>query len=64
MKRKRISQPQRIGEILPEVMAEIHGRMMRQRNRRNVGAKRNEQNRSNLRLQGRRRKVTLSKLPI
>lgn len=38
-RRKRISQPVRIGEILPEVMAEIKKRMMRHRRHRNDGGK-------------------------
>jgi len=38
-RRKRKSEPVLIGEILPEVMANIKKRMMRQRNRRNDGGK-------------------------
>jgi len=64
MRKYRISQPVMIGKILPEVMADIKKRMMRHRNRRNVGAKRNEHNRSSLRRQGRRLQASLSKLPV
>ena len=65
MKRKeRKSEPVLIGEILPEVMVKIQGRMKRRRNRETVGAKRNEHNRSNLRIHGRGRQSSISKLPV
>jgi len=38
-KRKRKSEPVLIGEILPEVMADIKKRMMRHRSHRNDGGK-------------------------
>ena len=65
MKRKeRKSEPVLIGVIIPEVMDDIQRRMKIRRNRETVGAKRNEHNRSDLRLQGRRRQSSLSELPV
>ena len=64
MRKYRKSQPVLIKEILPDAMAVIKKRMILYRKRQNVGAKRNEHNRSNLRLHGRGGKVNLSKLQI
>jgi len=64
MRKHSKNQPVLIKEILPDAMAVIKKRMILYRKRQNVGAKRNELNHSNLRLQKPRRKVTLSKLQI
>ena len=64
MIKHRKSQPVLIGEIVKDYLKEVNRKRQMQKILEIVGEKRNELNRSNLRLHGRRRRASLSKLPF